>query len=263
MVLFTTVGAGFGGATVESRDVDAVTGQLHHLVLPQFDGLPGVLDEGGHIGGEEVFPLPHTHDERGVAACPDDDPGAVCVHRQERERTLEAAHDGPHGVGEVAGAVELAPDELCRHLGVGLGVELHPFCEQLALERVEVLDDAVVDQCEATALAAPVRVRVDVRGTSVGGPAGVADAGARRSEGVRVQRGPKVLQLAGALLGVDAVLGDEGDARRVVAPVLQACEPLHDHGLSLVVRVRSDVTDDSTHGPQRSAWAGAGPHTQQ
>ena len=100
-----------------------------------------------------------------------------------------------------------------------------------------------------------VRVRVDVVGGAVGGPAGVPDAGATTAgSGCVGQRLVEVRQLAGALLRGDLAVVDQSDARGVVAAVLQPAETVDHHALGLL---RSDVPDDSTHG--RHSTGGAAP----
>ena len=169
-------------------------------------------------------------------------------------------------VGEVADPVVLAADELRGDLGVGLGEELDALGEQLLLQRVEVLDDAVVDQGEPVVVAAAVRVGVAVGGAAVGRPAGVPDAGARGGERVRLERRAEVLELAGALLGRDAVVGDQGDARRVVPAVLEPGQPLHHDLEGRVIHGPADVAHDSAHAGQPSweptaGWVAGGRRT--
>jgi hypothetical protein len=234
------VGLALGGGAVEGDHLVAVRGDRDDLVLAELERVAGVADEGRDVAAEEVLALPEADDQRAVATGPDDDPGAVGVHGQQREGALEAADHGAHGLGQVTQAVVLAADELGGDLGVGLGAELHALGEQLLLQGVEVLDDAVVDQREAVALATTVRVGVAVGRAAVGGPPGVSDAGARRRQRVRLQRRTQVLELARPLLGGDTVLGDERHAGRVVPPVLEPREPLH-----------HDVEGRVVHGPAR------------
>ena len=241
------VGLAVARGAVEVDDRVAVGGDRDDLVLAELERVPGVADERRDVAAEEVLAVAQAHDERAVAAGAHDDAGAVGVHREQGERPLEPLHDVEHGHGEVAHPVVLAADELGRHLGVGLGEEHDALGEQLLLEGVEVLDDAVVDQGEPVVVAAAVRVRVAVGGATVGRPAGVPDAGARRGQRVRLERRAEVLELAGALLGRDAVGGDQGDARRVVPAVLEPGEPFHHDLEGRVIHGPPDVAHDSAH----------------
>ncbi len=72
---------------------------------------------------------------------------------------------------------------------------------ELGAQRREVLDDAVVHDGDLAGLV-EVRVGVEVVGRTVGGPAGVADAGVGDGQRVAAEHGVEVGQLAG-LLGRD------------------------------------------------------------
>ena len=89
-------------------------------------------------------------------------------------------------------------------------------------------------------------MRVAVGRAAVRRPAGVADAGAAvgaagAPRGRR--RAPASLPARFARLD-DAVVVDDGDARRVVAAVFEAAKAAHEHVEAVAL---SDVSDDSTH----------------
>ena len=182
-------------------------------------------------------------------------PGCVLVDGEQREGALEAVDDRAHRLGQVAGLLVGARDEVRDDLGVGLGAEVHALGEELLLERVEVLDDPVVDQRQPVVGAPAVRVGVGVGGAAVGGPAGVADARGRRRQVLGLERLAQVGELAGPLLGDHPVSGDEGDTRRVIAAVLEPGQALHDDIQGLAIDARADVANDSTHGGQPSGTA--------
>ena len=217
---------------------------------PELERAAGVADEGRDVGAEEVLALAEADDERAVAAGADDDAGAVGVHGEQGERALEPVDDVLHGLGEVAGLGVLAGHEVGGDLGVGLAREGRAVGDELVLQLVEVLDDAVVDQGELAVLAAAVRVGVLVGGAAVGGPAGVADAGRRaRRGGAASSASCRLTELAGALLASRRRPSvDQGDARGVVAAVLEAGQALHDDVQGFAVGVRADVSHDSAHG---------------
>ena len=68
-------------------------------------------------------------------------------------------------------------DQVGDHLGIGRGLELVALALQDLLERLEVFDHAVMGQGQ-DAVPSNMGMCVDVGGHAVGGPAGVADAGA-------------------------------------------------------------------------------------
>ena len=92
-----------------------------------------------------------------------------------------------------------------------------------------------------------VRVGVAVGRPAVGGPAGVAEAGAaREAGGVGLgQRGFEVGQPAGpAAHGQPAVAVEQRDAGRVVSAVFHPAQRVDD---DVAGRTLPDVADDSTH----------------
>src|SRR5262249_54825697 len=112
------------------------------------------------------------------------------------------------------------------------------------------LDDAVVDHGDAIV---GVRVRVLVAGTSVGGPARVADAGGA-GERLLGEELFEVGQLSLGALDLEPVGAEHGHARRVVSSVLELSQPLDDKPDALL---GTDITYDSAHGfaPDRRAPA--------
>ena len=123
-VVFLALGRG----AVEVGDLHGVGGDRDDLVLAEFDGAAGVVDEAGDVGAEEVLAVTEADDERGVAAGGHDDVGLVRVHGEEGEGAFEALAGELHGLGEAAvGGV--APELVAvdvgqqrgRDLGVGFG----------------------------------------------------------------------------------------------------------------------------------------------
>ena len=108
--------------------------------------------------------------------------------------------------------------------------------------RGRVLDDAVVDDGDPAGLVG-VGMGVGRGRRAVGGPAGVADADGAAGQAV----GQLLLQhaeLARGLADLEAVAVHHRDARRVIAAVLEAPEPLEQQPGGLP---GSDVADDATH----------------
>ncbi len=130
-----------------------------------------------------------------------------------------------------------------NHLRIRLGLESVAAGDELIAQVAEVLDDAVVDDRDAAGAIA-MGVGVEIARATVRGPASVAQAdpctGRVAAEGVR-QNG----HLTGSLLNEQvSILGDEGDAGGVVAPVLEASQPIEQDRSSFS---GSGVADDSAH----------------
>ena len=215
------------------------------LAVLQVDDLAGVADERGDVRGDEHLAVAEAEHDRRAVAGDDQLVGVPRVEEDEPVGALDAAQRPDDGLFE-RGVVVLA--QLGRHhvrerLGVSVGDELHARGGELGAERLGVFDDPVVDHGDAV-LCVGVRVRVGVVRLAVGGPAGVADAD--RGLGLlRVELVPQVLHAAGRLGDLQPAAVDDGDARRVVAPVLEPVQPLDKHGGRVAL---ADVSDDSAHG---------------
>ena len=105
-----------------------------------------------------------------------------------------------------------------------------------------ILDHTVVDQHDF-AVAAGVRVRIDVGCGSVRRPAGVPNAD-RADERLSVERGRNGLHAAGPLANPDSSVPRNGHARAVVAPIFEAMQALEEDVLG---RSIADISHDSAH----------------
>src|SRR2546425_332225 len=161
---------------------------------------------------------------------------------------------------------ELLLEQVHRDLGVRLARELMPLREERRLERLEVLDDPVVDD-RSDAAAIDVRMRVLLARPTMRGPAGVSDPGVSGSRMRRDDR-RQVVELAFGAEDIERSVFLHRDSRRVVPAVLEAPQAAHEERQRLA---RTDVADDPTHqlnlrlrretrpgGLSRSSRAGAG-----
>ena len=137
-------------------------------------------------------------------------------------------------------------DQVRKDLGVGLALKVMAAALQLLTQLGEVLDDAVVDDGDAT-VAAGVGMGVDNGGLAVGSPAGVADA----AGGVAVDIGKFALQardLAHAANDVEvsrrALAHLECDARGVIAAIFHT---LKARDKDILCNIRAGVADNSAH----------------
>ena len=121
-----------------------------------------------------------------------------------------------------------------------------------ALEGEIVFDDAVVDD-DVSAGAVAVGVGVLFSRAAVGGPAGVADAEGA-FEGGFGDDGFEVAELAGgAAQGETFGASSYCDAGGVVTAVLEAAKTFNNDGDD---RLRTNVSNDSTHGLSLDGWGG-------
>ena len=116
---------------------------------------------------------------------------------------------------------ELLGEQMRDDLGVGLGVQVVPALGQLGPQRGEVLDDPVVDDGDPSGVV-EVRVGVGVGRAAVRGPPRVPDARSSPAGSGRSSSAfSRLTSLPGLLGRGQPAVGEHGDTRRVVSPVLQ------------------------------------------
>ena len=137
----------------------ALPGQLCQLPVLQVDDVPGIFDEGGHIGGQEVESLAQPQDQRAVLAHGDEPVRFIRADNAQGIGSLNTVKHPAHSLEDIS--VIKILDELCHHLGVCLRGKRHPLADQEVLQLGIIFDDAVVDYRDAAA-AADLGMRVDV-----------------------------------------------------------------------------------------------------
>src|SRR5690606_27144672 len=142
----------------------------------------------------------------------------------ENDAQREGARQAPQGQaggldGRVA-LIEIVGDEVEDGFGVRLGFERVPLGDELVLQLLEVLDDAVVDHSDAVV---HVRMGIALDRAPVRRPAGMADAGAALE---RLLQKPRfeIPELALGAAPVEMAVLHRGDARRIIAAILEPPE---------------------------------------
>ena len=223
-------------------EFDASRRDHRHFLVAQKHDVARVRKDGGDVGGDEELTVAETDDDRRAVPDRDDLVRVVGGNEHQREQPAHVEERAPHGVLEAV-ILHLALDEVRDDLGIGLRDEPMAFGFELTLQVEVILDDAVVhDDDPSRAIA--VRVRVLLGRTAVRRPPRVADAVLAVD---RVDRDGflQPRQLAGAAPQLDRAVADDGDARRVVAAILQAAETVDQDRKDLLL---ADIPDDPAHG---------------
>jgi hypothetical protein len=130
-----------------------------------------------------------------------------------------------------------------NNLGVGIRAELRAFLLQLLAQFAEILDDAVVDDCEPVG---GVGMRVAFGRPAVGRPAGMSDSG-MPVERLGLQPLLEVFQFAFGAAARQTVAFQRGDACGIIAAIFQAFERIHQ---LLRDRSASENADNAAHAVQ-------------
>ena len=126
------------------------------------------------VGAEVILALAIANGQRRSHARTDDQVGMVAEQDRDGERPSQPRQDRRDRVLRRCAALDLASNEVADDLGIGLALELAALGDQLVAQRLEILDDAVVDQRHR-----PDDVRVGVADgrRAMRRPAGMGDAG--------------------------------------------------------------------------------------
>src|SRR5262249_30870533 len=117
------------------------------------------------------------------------------------------------------------------------------------------LDDPVEDDCEPLLVTAGQRMGVLLRDPAVSGPARVPESGTC-DRAIRARRRLEALEIADRADVVETILLEERDPGRVIAPVLEALEPVEQERFRCS---RPYVSDDPAHVTLLPGPSGASP----
>ena len=238
------------GLTVEVGELYAVGRDDGEIAVAEKEQVARVIEDGGHVGGNEVFILAQTDYGGRTIARGDNFIGFVDRDDAQSEHAGKLFDGLPHGFFEwgtvaISSFQKVFLDEVGDDFGICFSGELVAFLNQLLLEGQVVLDDAVVDDDDCAGAVA-VRMGVFFAGAAVSGPARVADAIAAFQR-LLADNVFEIAQLAfgAADLKAVAVSGDR-DARGVLTPILQPAQTFNDDRYNFFL---ADVADDAAHKP--------------
>ena len=159
----------------------------------------------------------------------------------QREGTAKLGQGGLHRFLRAHAYLDAFRNEVGDHFAVGLALE-HPAARGHGVaQRLEILDDAVVDQSH---LAGGVGMGVGGGRRAVGGPAGVGDAGGA-GRCISLQFEHEVHQLARCAAADQFTAMDGADPGAVIAAVFHAPQAIDQTVRNLIL---ADDTDDAAHG---------------
>ena len=199
--------------------LDRAGGEHGHLSVIQIAYLPGMLDDGSDVRGQQVEALSISQHQGGVLSHRHQLIRLVGTYDPKGVRPLDAVEHLGDRVQQVAVVVIL--QQLGHHLGVCLRGEGHPLGLQKLLQLGVVFDDPVVDHGDPPGLA-HLGVGVHVVGRAVGSPAGMSHAHGAGDQRASVGQVVQNLEAALGLYDLEPLLlVIDRQSGGVVSPVLQ------------------------------------------
>ncbi len=225
------------------EDAHAIATDLGGIALFQENDLAGGRDHRRDVGGNEVLALAQADQQRAAHARADEALRLGAADHGQRVGAGQFLHRVLQRHQQVVAILQVVVDQVCDDFGIGLRLEGVAQRAQLLALLFVVLDDTVVHQRHALA---DVRMRIGLGDTTVGGPAGMADA-QHRVEALGLGRRGHFRHSAGTTHATHLrPLGmvDHRDTRGIVTTVLKALQTLDQHRHYVAI---SDRTHDSTH----------------
>jgi hypothetical protein len=229
-----------GGAVGTVEDLRALAGDKGIIALFEIGDTVGHRGERDGVGAYKHFAVAIADGQRRAFAGGDDEVFFAVEEKAKRECPFEAAQSGFGRAAGVHALIHVVTGQHDDGFGIGFAFLHQSGPCQFFAQFTEVLDDAVVDDCNR---AGAVGVGVADGSCAVCRPAGVTDAGLARERVVDQQVG-EVHQFADGAATVETALMDGCDTCRVVAAIFKAFQRLDQQGGDFVV---PKDTDNSAH----------------
>ena len=226
--------------------LDACGRELGKLTVLEHHDIAGGVDERDDIGGDIGAGLARADHDRGILAGHGNHAGLVSAHGGQTIGTDHVGASLAHGGRQVVRLGISLFDQMREDLGIGLALKVVAAALQLFAQLGEVLDNAVVDDGDAT-IAAGVGMGVDNGRLAVSGPAGMADT----AGSVAVDIGKLALQARNLTHAADDIEVSRGalahlerDARGVITAIFHT---LKARDQNVLCNIRAGVADNSAH----------------
>ena len=148
---------------VAVEDLDAVAPNDRPVAFVEISDALGPGSDREGVGAKVILAFAIADGQRRAHSRADDQVGMVAEQDGDRERADQARQDSRDGILRRCAALDLASDEMADDLGIGLAFELAALGDQLVAERLEILDDPVVDQRDRRRRCAGGRCRRSAR----------------------------------------------------------------------------------------------------
>ena len=182
-----------------------------------------MLQQGGDVRSDEVFPLAQPHDQRAILAYGDDLIRMVPENDAQGKGAGQKVYSLPHRLHRVP--VVAMVDQLGGDFRIGLGGEGVALLRKEFPQLHIVFHNAVVHQRHPAALA-QMGVGIHVAGFPMGGPAGMPHPDMAGQLGPFLGHVPKHLEPAPGLCYLDGSICGHADAAGIIAPVFQLMQGL-------------------------------------
>ncbi len=128
------------------ENLDPLAPHRRPVALLEIGDALGPRRDRERVGAEVILAVAIADGQRRALPRADDQVGMVAEQEGDGEGALETGQHRGNRLFRRRPALDLARDQMSDDLGVGLAAELAALGDQLVAQRLEILDDAVVDQ---------------------------------------------------------------------------------------------------------------------
>ncbi len=237
---------------LDGGHLEIIAGERDDLEVIQVHDAARVGDNRADVAGEKVFVAADAEEQGTAAARADNLVGMIRMKDGDTvgaDDVLERAAHGFRERGTVAAGMlgvdlfVMVADEMRENFRVRLRRELVSLGQQAFLQKLVVLDNAVVDEGNLAGLV-EVRVGIGIGRRAVRRPAGMADADVAFG-GLFGKEGGQIIDAAGLLAELELLIINDAETGGIVTAVLEPAQAFEDDVLG---GFPANVADDATHG---------------
>ena len=220
---------------------DGVGRQFGKLPVFQVNHIAGVRNHGGNVRSKEIFPNAHAQNQGAGFPYYEHPPGFVGTDNAQSIGALQTVCRFHHCLLKISLVVML--HQVDNHFRIGFTFKMVALFCQFPAQLHIVFNDAVMHHRKPSVIAG-VGVGIGIRGSTVGGPAGMPDSGAARHQAAVLGLFAQIGNSSGDLLNVNGSVLNHRNARRVIAPVFQLLQALQQNRRTVL---GTGVSHNSAH----------------
>ncbi len=237
---------------LDGGHLEIIAGERDDLEVIEVYDTARVGDNRADVAGEKVFVAAHAEEQGTAPARADNLVGMVRMNDGDAVGADDVLERAAYGFRErgpvVAGMLGvdllvMVADEMGENFRVRLRHKLVSLGQQAFLQKLVVLDDAVVDEGDLAGLV-EVRVGIGIGRRAVRRPAGMADADFAFG-GLFGKDGGQIVDATGLLAELELLVINDAEAGGIVTAVFEPAQAFEDDVLG---GLPANVADDATHG---------------
>ena len=233
-----------GRKIFKPHDFVACRGCADNFAVFKKEHLARVGQKGGNVRGNEVFAGADAENERSGHARGIERIGFVLAHEADGIGAVGLPEGGGKGLKEIRRSLPALLNQIDENFGIRFGVEDIALAQQIVLDLLVVLDNAVMDNGNIAAVGG-MGVGVAFGRDAVRCPAGMPHGRGRHGDGTQGQLFFQSGQFAQGPRDMQFVALHIGHARGIIAAILQTAQTFDNNRNC---RTMSGITDNAAHG---------------